>query len=229
MADKKSPEVIRLYNENDIAEWAGEEGVPPVPAAFACAKCRLIQPSEDLARKHCEPSICGTCGKEAVKFQTWCSSCQRKKRETKELENFRKAEKVSYKDYDDPVYVPDAAHNEGFFPDIGEYLEWLEDNLRFDGFDEIPEIMWTCHKFYLRINADNIIENAIEGHHEEAGSDISGKSVAELQEFLDTWCDKQGVESWDPDHSLGIELPQEDRDEITARARRAAEEAKNSV
>ena len=228
MADKKSPEVIRLYNENDIAEWAGEEGVPPTPAAFACGQCRLIQPSEDLARKHCKPFICETCGKEAVKYQTWCSACFRKKREAKDLENFRNAEKVSYKDYDGPVYVPDASHNEGFSQDVGEYLEWLGDNVGYRNEDmtpeDIPEAVWTCHKLGLRMDAQDMFEMALEDHHDEAGSDVGSKDIKELQDFLDSWCDKQNIESWDPNHGLGVDIPQEIKDEITERARRAAKE-----
>lgn len=218
-------EVIRLYREDQIVQMCTGGEAPP-PAAFACAKCRIIQPSEHLAREHCKPFICDTCGQEAVAHQTFCWPCHRKKREVKDRENFRNVKKVSYKDYDGPVHVPDASTNEGFFSNVDEYLEWLEDNLGFEGFGAIPEVVWTCRKSGLQMDAQDILENALENHHEEAGDNISNESEKELQEFLNAWCNKQGVESWDPNYDLGVELPQEILDEIQSRAERSAEENK---
>jgi hypothetical protein len=96
--------------------------------------------------------------------------------------------------HDGWVYcVDDRGPQDGFFESCNALREWC-----FDHDQEPPARVWACNAVGLFIDADWIVENACEEHHEEACEQISAGAMKALQDFLDAWCAECGVESWRP-------------------------------
>lgn len=133
----------------------------------------------------------------------------------KELLRFKKAKKVMLKDAPQEsvqmMYSSFYGYNEGFFSEVEELEDYLEDQKE-DYEDENPEdsvkmpsYVWATKVTRISIDAEDVIENACSDLHEEAYERV--ENIAELQEFLDSWCEKQiGTDSYDIDYSLAILL-----------------------
>lgn len=60
-----------------------------------------------------------------------------------------------------------------------------------------PDRVWHCEQIGLeKIDADRIIEELLEGHHEDSRDELSVNAVNDLQAILDAWLSKQKVVSW---------------------------------
>jgi len=113
------------------------------------------------------------------------------------------AEKVRYQEYDAPVFVEDAeGHparaNEGFFSDVGDVIESFGDDA--DGHDVDTLLVWGSRAIEFHLDADAIVENALEDHHEDA--EVSTRDVGTLQELLDDWVSTRSVTSYEPDYGV---------------------------
>jgi len=176
--------------------------------AYACGKCGSVVGStsmhgdvaREMASRHCGPWLCRVCGVEHDwSHQTICHDCWRKSRAEREAERdearFAKATHVAAAEYDGPV----ADGDEGFWQTIGDAVDELED----DG-GEVPAYFWACTEDALKLDANGIIESALEDHHEDAGENISGKDECRLQALLDEWCDTVNVTTWNVDYSRAV-------------------------
>lgn len=95
---------------------------------------------------------------------------------------------------------------QGYLCTYGE--EYFKDLAAVDShFDERPEWLWGCYRTILNFDAQSIVENELCNHHEDAGSWLKREDVAELQELLDAWCEKQKVETWWLDRTVRVMLP----------------------
>jgi len=58
----------------------------------------------------------------------------------------------------------------------------------------------------MSFDAGSIIESACEDLHEDAGDDISGDEIKNMQDFLDDWVEKYGsnTTSYEVDFSIGV-------------------------
>lgn len=103
-----------------------------------------------------------------------------------------------------PCYYSEAyPHNEGFFTDIEEFIEWW--NEESEPGEPRPEYVWgtTCTK--LAIDATDVIESACENLHEDAASDLD---VDGLQAILDEWCANQAnTETYSADTKYAVRIP----------------------
>lgn len=162
----------------------------------ACPKCRMTAPSEAVAEQCCEPYIC-KCGVTCPKPYIICEACRNKKLNEKERMAFEKAEKVSWRDYDGPVCV----NGDDYHRDVEEFVERCLD----DG-ESLPLYVWSCTALRLSLNAEDIIDSALESgeHHEDAFEDIA--DLEGLQKFLNEWCEKQTLESWGESHKVAVLL-----------------------
>lgn len=56
----------------------------------------------------------------------------------------------------------------------------------------------------LSMNAEHVIENALDEHHEEARHKIADSEVERLQVFLNEWCAAQDVKSYFEDRDTAV-------------------------
>lgn len=108
-----------------------------------------------------------------------------------EIERFEKAEKIQAKDYKGWVFWEDHGDNEGFFSSVAELRTYCN-----DVGVEPPPYVYACKAMLLSMNAEWIIEDALEEHHENARDSISKEAEDELQSLLNAWCAKQTVRTW---------------------------------
>jgi len=92
-------------------------------------------------------------------------------------------------------------------------LDALDDDLvsahtecRLDLDSEVP-VMWALHARPLHIDADQLVYDALDDHHEEAAAEVSQKDRDRLQVMLDKWCRDVGVESFDVDYGCIVDMP----------------------
>ncbi|PIJ98093.1 hypothetical protein [Lysinibacillus sphaericus] len=97
-----------------------------------------------------------------------------------------------------------------YVEDFDEYVatdsfeDWIESKRDEEDFNpsELKIYVTTCRSIYL--SATDIIENALEDLHEDAG--VSNKATEKLQNFLDQWCKENVVETqtYYADESTGV-------------------------
>ena len=169
--------------------------------AYACGVCGLVCLNEQYACQHCAERICD-CGKSIEqKMYTTCPACHIQHSRERTQKQIDKAKKISWEDWDDPVYCEGI--EDDYFVDVDELLEVLE--LIPEEERPKPFVVWACSKRGIELDAESIIERTLEEHHEDAQDDID---VESLQVQLDLWCAKQSVESWFPREDLVVVLDQ---------------------
>lgn len=93
----------------------------------------------------------------------------------------------------------------------------------------LPEFVWPCASFGLRVDAEDVIRAAVEAdeHHEEAEEQIAAGGVEALQRALDAWVAEyaEDVRTWTPDHRAALVFDEADRDRLRARRARIVENA----
>lgn len=168
--------------------------------AHACGKCRRVAHDERMARQCCEPILC-ECGATCRRGWTACDDCLDRKAQARERNRFEKAEKVSWRDYDGPVYWERPC---------GDYWSTATDFVDELACDsppsDCPPYVWACTRYGLTMDAQGIVHNQLERqeHHEDAADWIVG--IDELQTAMDDWLNKQSVESWAVDYTRAVLL-----------------------
>ena len=97
----------------------------------------------------------------------------------------------------------------------GEYLDRLDeiaDTAVDAGMywrDSRPLFAWATREERIALSAENIIEAACEGLHNEAAANIPAAAYEELQKNLDAWCEKYGehTTTYYPDYTRAILAP----------------------
>lgn len=114
---------------------------------------------------------------------------------------FDKATKINAKDYTGWVVWQGHGDNDGYFKSVDAVIEYCADN-EING----PKCVWACAPEHLHINAEAILEDALEEHFEDAGDSITTTEVERLQTFLDEWTKAQGIVSWHEDRTRAVML-----------------------
>lgn len=70
--------------------------------------------------------------------------------------------------------------------------------------EEMPTWVWGAKVYKLRLNAQNILESALEEASEQAAEEGSLKA-SDLQKVLDAWCEASEIEWWEQDDVI-VEL-----------------------
>ncbi len=99
---------------------------------------------------------------------------------------------IQAKEYVGWVYCDGYGDQDGYFRSIEELVLHFKDHEI-----ALPQFVKACTEKKLSLDADWIIENALDGHHEDAGDDISVAEREELQAFLDKWCERTKVVSYE--------------------------------
>lgn len=156
---------------------------------YFCTECKYTAHYQDVAEQCCRPRLC-ECGAECSEGWTVCDTCRARNDEERAAKRWREAKKIRAEDWDSWVYDAD---NDQFHVDIGEFLEWWED----DGRPGHPRV-YACTAYGLQFDAARWLERLTEEHHEDAYEDLDGAAVAELQAYLDKWDAEHGPVSYRP-------------------------------
>lgn len=184
------------------------------PVAFACRECGALFTTytfgtdlgADLAAKHAASMHCYhhcACGAELRKSRTKCDACWGQELAEKEKKVFARARKLTIEEYPDNPVFWDGAPGDGLFLSICELLDRCEE----EGL-ELPQYVWATREVPFAMNADWLIERALEEQGE--GFCYGLANEGELQNLLDVWCAKQDLKNWQPDYTMAVLLhPQE--------------------
>lgn len=184
---------------------------------FMCHDCALTHfiarqtsPDKDEAHdqaklnaKRCCNRICD-CGT-LVEMRTllYCNACRAKHEVEREQVRYKHAKKVSPLEYNGWIFA-DGYGDDGYFTSC----EHLRDHCRIWG-KQLPTYVWTCNALEFAMDADCIIDQALDEHHEDASDNISDAARGALQYMLDAWTEKQGIKSYFTDHDVAVVIPDE--------------------
>lgn len=161
--------------------------------ALACGKCGTVHPlgQEGRAAQCCEPYRCGTCGVETRRYWTICDGCRSAKEREKEAARFAAATVVPW----------DEAAGAMLYDEEND--RWISEVEDAEDDDPPTRYAYATTPRLLHIDADGIIENALESgeHREDADLEVSDAMREELRTFLADWCRRTGVVSHFPDYS----------------------------
>jgi hypothetical protein len=179
---------------------------------YACPKCRVfhsaaiytckwedaVVASRESAMGCCDRK-CEDCGNGVdEKHYAVCAECRLKRDATREFAAFNAAQKIP-----ESEYVGWLSFGNDVFCNEDELADHCTQN-------EIdwPAWVWACSKVEFRIDADDIIENALQEHYDGASSQVRREDETELQTLLDTWCAKVGKRwsSWEEDRTRVVVL-----------------------
>ena len=170
--------------------YVEEDGNVRPLSHHVCAHCRHILPDRDAAKRCCAKYYCEVCKAETYQYHTLCGAC----RDQKQMD---KAKEVVYEG--GPVY--DDATDQ-YYADLSDYLDSTDPG------DE-AEFVYLCKVDRLCEEnagelADRFVENLLQEHHEDARVE----NVDELEASIRKWLDKQTLETWHPDYSKKVRVPQ---------------------
>lgn len=165
------------------------------PTIYACKWELALEAALDHATRCCDKR-CQDCGEklEPKSHYVVCNACRSKRDAANEASRFEKATKIPEAEYDGWVY--DEATEE-YYASVEEYRERVEDGA--------SSFLWATTTIDgFRLDADDIVQSALENgdHHEDAGDSVEG--IGELQTMLDAWCDKQTVRSYMVDYGRAV-------------------------
>lgn len=113
---------------------------------------------------------------------------------------FEKATKINAAEYIGWVSWPKHG-DDGFF----ESVDAVRKHCAAQGL-ALPTFVWACLRDPFRLNADWILDQALEEHHDGARGEVSSAEELRLQAFLDEWVAAQGIVSWHEDRSRAVML-----------------------
>ena len=181
-----------------------------------CSKCggigMIAKPSKekpeyiDICRS-CDNGrvhVCPHCGKENPFTYCGCLASVKKTAAERTIELWAKAEKIT----------PEEAAKRGIEVFADPYTEkyyfgWDDFDKTFDFesdpySEKPPAFVWATTATNISMNAADIIEGACEDLHEDAIDNISDADEKELQDFLDSWCEKQNCVTYWANEKIAI-------------------------
>lgn len=178
-------------------------------ALYACGECgKVFSPKayitkDDVSRSTarraaeecCAPRHCA-CGEQIEKYLTACHRCR-------ERSKLRKAQVIDASGYTGPVYAEHSGSwGEGYSADVDDLIEWCDSCGK-----ETPAYCHPCTSMPLCLNADSILEMAVDDMHEDAVDQI--EAADELVQFIERWNAKQTCIAYFADTKRVIVLDQE--------------------
>lgn len=144
---------------------------------------------------------CNVCNEPAwSQFQTLCRAHLNKNMQAKDSEREAAAfAKAKPSEDDGPLWFDDRIF--ATIDDLMEHIECLD--------VEMPEYVWCAKELPLHIDAENVIENATQDHHESVSESIYDDDHKRLQKLCDEWCESIGVCSYEPDYSRYVVVAKE--------------------
>jgi len=182
------------------------------PVAWACGQCRTILSTLDAARDHCRCERC----KGLITGRDYghiCSSCRpivrdEERAEAKarsvifDAEAFAKARKVPESAWSDTVVWEDGSGDmsgDGYFSST----DAVRERCARDGVP-VPAYVWGTAPEMMSLDADSIIDAALDDSYDGARDAITAEAEKELQALLDAWCERHPVKWWSEDRSVAV-------------------------
>lgn len=168
---------------------------------WCCGECGVLSPSwtkdpvdaKQKAVDCCKQPYC-ECGTKLDGYWLKCEGC-RAKDQSKKWENA-----VEIEDYDGALYDNDK---DRYYFDMDEFLDQmacLEDDE-----EELPTWVFPCkERGFGKIDASDILENQLSDHFEDAYDHVIDDEG--LQKFLNEWCAKQTLKSYEADYTRKINV-----------------------
>jgi hypothetical protein len=192
---------LTFKGETETVLYAcGECGRLSTPAIYASRPSDSHAAARKMAELCCAPRYCD-CGVEVDGGWTACADCRERKK-------LLKAVGIDAQSYQGPVSAPigEGEWGEGYSSDIEAMLEWCDDH----GVDR-PAYCFPCTSKVLALNADSILEGALDDMHEDACDQVEDGD--ELFAFVEQWNKRQHCTTYYEDPSRIIVL---DRDRFNA-------------
>lgn len=174
---------------------------------WVCSECRHVTASREVTERCCRCSYCNKTvdqSKGRTAYHMDCFSADQAERDQKRM---AKAEKLDI--WDGWVYLDGHGHNEGFFRDLQELAECLDDELA-DGDLEVadwPEYAWICNPRPIRIpDLADLIERICDDGYEGLEDDLEG--LDELGKALDVFAKvNAGLFDYLPSSTQAVAVP----------------------
>ncbi len=167
---------------------------------FACGNCRKVYETECTAALCCEPTVC-PCGVVAPRYRILCEACTSAALEQRQQRVWDDARKLPAVESSGPVWNEDT---DEFHDSFDSFWDSWEDEADERDPDATPPRVFACEPFGTVLDAERILEHALEDHHEDAISGIDDGAVAQLQQQLDGWAREHGPTSWHPNYDIAI-------------------------
>lgn len=155
---------------------------------YTCGHCYTQYRREYDAKECCSDVVnpkCNVCECEIEFYKTICDKCLNERR-------FNEAEKINYSDYDVDCFYDEFSDNYFFeYDEIKEYYDDYENG-------EVPKWAFACNFEEFGLDADRILENECEDHHEDIYDTLN--DIDELHIFIDKWNKKQHAGSYYQDY-----------------------------
>ena len=154
---------------------------------------------------------CQYCGKIIPRQRLVCN-CEKQKeidRENqiqKEKELLNRIPELSEEEVDKLTYMYSDLYpfDDGYFSDWDDFF----DEYNPDDCECRPEYVFPTIEVQFKIDAEDVLDRALEDLYDDARLDISDEDVKELQNYLDEWCKKCGVrDTFDCDKTHKIKIP----------------------
>lgn len=211
--------------------------------AYACATCGVVYYLEAEALRCHGPVYCVRCEFVLVdRPSRWCVKCQQELAIEKEQKQFEAAEKLATDKYDGPVFCDDFEYGgdwgDGYWSSLEALLEWVDDDqVSYDDVFadakakgdiekikelgdriELPDYVYAITPIQLLIDADEIVQYALENLNSSEDDVVSAEAVTDLQTFLDEWCKEQNIISYEVDTKRVILIPTKESDHDKVKA-----------
>ena len=172
-----------------------------------CPTCRRLFTSEgtDTATSHattcCDPR-CRDCGLTVPAHRARCVACELLREREKEARLFGEATKTTPEAYGDGwVHLDtEGLRTSDYFASVTDALDWCLENGQ-----PRPAYVWGCTTMAFSMDAESVIDAALDEHHEDAHDHID--DARGLQTLLDAWCATQNVVSYFVDYDVAIVVP----------------------
>ena len=113
----------------------------------------------------------------------------------KEIKRIKSTEYVGW------VYWEEDETDDHFFSSVKDLVE----RCKVRGVP-VPNKVNGCYTMGISIDVEDVLESALQEHHDDARSSIPNAEVDKLQELIDEWCAVQKVTTYFKDDSVVVEI-----------------------
>jgi len=175
-----------------------QDGKPT--GVYYCSVCRGTRPNEESAAECCAPRHCKDCKSLLEeRWQTSCYPCSRARANQREQDAWDAVEKVSVEEATEMVYVD----GDGSISPLDDVLGGVDDGEYEDGGAHLH--VYCCVEEKLQLDAENILDHALENWFEGSYDHIGSYAVRDLQTLLDKWCEGR-LTQWVQNPKLGVRI-----------------------
>jgi hypothetical protein len=214
------PQWIHIEGGKRIGAMCGKCGRVCVSGVFIASEEEALRTAWMLTEECCIPpeeKVCSRCGAVGTYSPyTVCLACSRQSEAEKEAAKFNAARKLTLAELEaetpGAMLTLDGERWHSSFDDL------VEEQYENDCSWELPEYIWATEPRRMHFDASDMVESACDEElYEDAWDAVAGEAVAELQAYLDKWCDDHTPTSWWQDYGRVIVFSAEERAMVEAR------------